>query len=53
MDDFIEQRSGFVQPIIGRSVGGREGSAALLATVPPPSALCGDVKGMADDVAFS
>jgi len=53
MDDFIKQRPGFVQPIIGCSVDGREGAAALIATVPPPSTLCGDVKGMADDVAFS
>ncbi len=53
MDDFIELRPGFVQPIIGCSVGGREGSAALIATVAPPSTLCGDVEGMADDVAFA
>ena len=53
VDDFIEQRSGLVQPIIRRSVGRREGSAALFATVAPPSSLCRSVEGMADDVAFS
>ncbi len=34
-------------------MGGREGSAALITTVTPPSTLCGDVEGMADDVAFA
>ena len=34
-------------------MGGREGSAALIETVEPPPTLCGDVKGIADDVAFS
>ena len=53
VDDFIEQRPGFMQPIIRSAVGGREGPTAFFATVPPPSALRGDVKGMADDVAFS
>ena len=53
VDDFIKQRPGFVPPTIGCSVGGREGSVALIATVAPPAALCGDVEGMADDVAFA
>ena len=52
VDDFIEQRPGFVQPIIRRVVSRREGPTAFFATVAPPSTLCGDVKGMADDVAF-
>ncbi len=53
MDDFIEQRPGFMQPIIGCSVGGREGSAALIATVAPPSALCRGVEGVSNDVSFA
>ena len=35
VDDFIEQRFGLVRPIIRRSAGRREGSAALFATVAP------------------
>ena len=53
VDDFIEQRPGFVQLIIGGSMDGREGFSALIATVAPPPTLCGDVKGIEDDVAFS
>ncbi len=52
-DDFIEQRPGFVQPIIRRAVSGGEGSTALLAAVAPSSALPGDVEGVSDDVAFA
>ena len=34
-------------------MGGGEGPTGFFATVPPPSTLCGDVQGMADDVAFA
>ena len=53
VDNFIEQRPGFMQPIIRRAVGGREGPTAFFATVPPPSALRGDVEGVSNDVAFA
>ncbi len=53
LDHFIEQRPGFMQPIIRSAVGGREGSTAFFATVSPPSTLRGDVKGVPNDVAFS
>ena len=52
-DDFIEQRPGFVQPIIRSAVSRREGPTAFFATVPPPSALGGDVEGVSNDVAFA
>ena len=52
-DDFIEQRPGLMQPIIRSAVSRREGPTALLATVPPPSALRGDVEGVSNDVAFA
>ncbi len=42
-----------MQAIIGRSVGGAEGSTAFFATVASTSALRGDVEGVANDVAFS
>ncbi len=42
-----------MQAIIGRSVGGTEGSTAFFATVASTSALRGDVEGVANDVAFS
>ncbi len=42
-----------MQAIIGRSVGGAEGSIAFFATVASTSALRGDVEGVANDVAFT
>ncbi len=42
-----------MQGIIGRSVGGAEGSTAFFATVASTSALRGDVEGVANDVAFA
>ena len=50
-DDFIEQGPGLVQPIVRRSVGGREGPTALFAAETSSSALRGDVEGMSDYVA--
>ncbi len=40
-----------MQPIVRRSVGGREGPTALFAAVAAASALRGDVEGVSDDVA--
>ncbi len=42
-----------MQAIIGRSVGGAEGSTAFFAAVESTSALRSDVEGVANDVAFS
>ncbi len=53
MDDFIEQRPGLMQPIIRGAVSRGEGPTAFFATVPPPSALGGDVEGVSDDVVFA
>ncbi len=41
-----------MQPIIGRSLGGAEGSPAFFAAVTPTFALRCDVEGVANDVAF-
>ena len=51
--DFIEQRSGLVQPIVRPTIGGGERSVALFTTVASPSALRCEVEGVADDVAFA
>ena len=53
VDHFIEQRPGFMQPIIRCAVSGREGSAAFFATVASPSSLRCDVEGVSDNIAFS
>ena len=42
-----------MQAIIGRSVGGAEGSTAFFAAVAPASALRSDVEGVANDVALA
>ncbi len=42
-----------MQAIIRRAVGGGEGSTAFFAAVAPASALCGDVEGVANDVALT
>ena len=52
-DDFIQQRPGLTQPIVRSAVSRREGPPAFFATVPPPSALRGDVEGVSNDVAFA
>ena len=53
VDDFIEQRSGLMQAVIGRSVGGREGSTAWFGAVASAFPLPSDVDRVSDDVAFA
>ena len=53
VDDFIEQRSGFVQPVVGSAVGRAECSAAFLAAEATASALRRGIERVANDVALA
>ena len=52
VDDLIEQRSGFMQPVVRCAVGRTERTSTFLAAEAPTFTLCGGIERVANDVAL-